>query len=308
MTVSICIVGFHNADEIARCVANLGLSTYTDFDVVVTENGGEASHADLVRAVPETLPGGQKVECLLAPGNLGYAGGVNHCILARPDSDAWWVVNPDTLPEPEALAALMERLGKGDVHAAGSLLYHPDGKVQAYGGRWRRWLGRSVSLGQGAHVSDPVDAAAIERRMNYILGASLLVDRTFVDHIGLMRDDYFLYCEEVEWCLRAVAQGFPLGFAPASRVLHGQGGTTGSAAPIRTRPKLPIYMDERNKIHVVRDTGAWRLIIAAPAALALLTLRYAPRRAWKQWGYALAGWWAGLRGLRGVPAWLLSKR
>jgi len=308
MTVTICIVGFRNAEEIAHCVANLGHSTYRNFDIVVCENGGEAAHADLLRVVPQSLPGGQKVDCLLAPGNLGYAGGVNFCILARPDSDAWWVVNPDTQPEPEALAALMERLARGDVHAAGSVLYHPGGHVQAYGGWWRPFLGRPESIGMGRHVDEPVDAAAIEAKMNYILGASLIVDRTFVEAIGLMRDDYFLYCEEVEWCLRAVARGFKLGFAPASRVQHGQGGTTGSAAPIRSRPKLPIYLDERNKIHVVRDTGAWRLIIAIPATLALLTLRYAPKRAWKQWGYALGGWWAGIRGLRGVPDWLLARR
>jgi N-acetylglucosaminyl-diphospho-decaprenol L-rhamnosyltransferase len=308
MTITICIVAFRNADEIAACLGALAKSTYTDFDVVVTENGGEAAYADLLRTVPQVLAGGQKVECLLAPGNLGYAGGVNHCILARPDSAGWWVVNPDTQPEPQALSALMERLSKGDVHAVGSMLYHPDGKVQAYGGWWRPALGRPISIGQGSKVSDPVDAAAIEARMNYILGASLLVDRVFVDQVGLMRDDYFLYCEEVEWCLRAVAQGFKLGFAPASRVQHGQGGTTGSADPIHKRPKLPIYMDERNKIHTVRDTGGWRLLTAAPATLALLTMRYAPRRAWKQWGYAAAGWWAGIRGIRGVPAWLTAKR
>jgi hypothetical protein len=60
-------------------------------------------------------------------------------------------------------------------------------------------------------------------------------------------------------------------------------------------------MDERNKLHVVRDISGWRLPIAALATLVLLTLRYAARGAWKQWGYALAGWWAGIRGERGMP-------
>jgi N-acetylglucosaminyl-diphospho-decaprenol L-rhamnosyltransferase len=304
MTVTICIVAFRNAEEIATCLQSLSRSTYTDFDVVVTENGGAAAFDKLAKLLPAQLPGGQKVECLLAPGNLGYAGGVNYCMLARPDSEAWWVVNPDTTPDSEALAALMQRLAKGDVHAAGSVLYHPDGKVQAFGGLWREALARPESMGMGSHVDAPVNAASIEERMNYILGASLIVDRHFVDRVGLMREDYFLYCEEVEWGLRAVAMGLKLGFAPDSRVCHGQGGTTGSADPIRRRPKLPIYLDERNKIHVVRDTKPWRLITAIPAAFLLLTLRYVPKRAWKQWGYAAAGWWAGVRGQRGIPAWL----
>jgi len=45
--------------------------------------------------------------------------------------------------------------------------------------------------------------------MNYILGASMLIDGTFLSRAGHMRDDYFLYCEEVEWCLRARAAWSP---------------------------------------------------------------------------------------------------
>lgn len=299
--VSVCIVGFHNAEEIAGCLTALAQSTYPDFEVVICENGGEHAFRKLKAALPETLPGGQKVECLLAPGNLGYAGGVNLAMRARPDAAAWWVVNPDTAPDAGALAALVERLRRGDCHMVGGVLHDASGRVQAYGGHWRYWLARAVSIGMGARVSDPVNPAAIEAQMNYVLGASMLVDRHFIESVGLMRDEYFLYCEEVEWGLRARKMGVKLGFAPDARVRHDQGSTTGSAGAIKGRNRLPIYMDERNKLHVVRDISAWRLPVAAVATLALLSLRYGARGAWKQWGYALSGWWAGIRGERGVP-------
>lgn len=302
--VSICIVGFHNHEEIAGCVAALAQSTYTDFDVVICENGGTASWEKLKAALPATLPGGQAVECINAGANLGYAGGVNTAMRARPDAGAWWVVNPDTLPEPDALSAMVERLSRGDCHMVGGILYNAAGRVQAYGGHWRYWLGRAVSIGMGAHVDDSVDAAAVEARMNYVLGASMLVDRIFVERVGLMKDEYFLYCEEVEWGLRGVKMGMKLGFAPKSRVRHDQGSTTGSAGAVQNRNRLPIYMDERNKLNVVRDVTPWRLPVAMVATLALLSLRFAARGAWKQWGYALSGWWAGVRGERGVPPFL----
>lgn len=304
MHVTICIVGFRNAPEIEQCLKALSRSTYRDFDVVINENGGDDAYTALVDAVPVQLDGGQAVSCLKADANLGYAGGVNACLRARPDSDAWWIVNPDTEPSPNALAELVSRLLQGKCHAVGSLLHYADGTVQAYGGYWRGWIGRSESIGRGKAVSDTPDAEATETRMNYILGASILIDRHFLETAGMMREDYFLYCEEVEWALRARARGLRLGFAPRSRVLHGQGGTTGSAGPIRTRKRLPIYLDERNKLHVVRDTRPATLPVAATTTLVLLTLRYVPRRAWRQWGYALSGWWAGIRGERGVPPWL----
>src|SRR3546814_20463480 len=80
------------------------------------------------------------------------------------------------------------------------------------------------------------------------------------------------------------------GFAPEARVLHNQGASTGSGQSVRTRPRLPIYLDERNKMLVTRDCFAGRLPIAAVAALGLLALRFLRRGAWKQFGYGLAGW------------------
>lgn len=302
--VVIAIVGFRNAEEIAACLAALATSSYRQFEVIVAENGGDAAYQKLTAALGSTLPGGQPVTCLNSGANLGYAGGVNLAMRARSDADAWWVLNPDTMPEAETLAALVTRLGQGDCDAAGGVLYHPDGKVQAYGGQWRGWLARPVSIGMGRRLTDPVDASAVEAQMNYLLGASMLIGRNFVDRVGLMREDYFLYCEEVEWCLRGIAAGLKLGFAPDARVCHGQGGTTGSAEAVDRRPRMPIYLDERNKLHVVRDTTPWLLPTAIPAAFLLAFLRFGRRRAWRQWGWAISGWFAGLTGRRGLPPWM----
>ncbi|WP_292960628.1 glycosyltransferase [Novosphingobium sp. UBA1939] len=304
MHVAIAIVAFRNADEIAGCLAGLATSTHCDFEVVICENGGADAYRALVDALPASLPGGQPVTVIQAPGNLGYAGGVNVCIRARPDADAWWVVNPDTVPDSGALAALVARLARGDCAAAGGVLHDPRGRIQAYGGRWRALMARAESIGSGASLTDRPDAAAIEARMNYLLGASMLIGRRFVDAVGLMREDYFLYAEEIEWCLRGVAAGLKLGFAPDARVCHDQGSTTGSNDAHRTRPRMPIYLDERNKLNVVRDTTPAKLPVAALASFVLAFLRYGRRGAWRQWGYAMAGWSAGLRNQRGFPPWM----
>src|SRR3546814_14426978 len=90
---------------------------------------------------------------------------------------AWWILNPDTLPDPDALAALSERLGKGDCQAVGGIQYYGDGRVQSDGGTWRPWFARAVSIGHGRKLSDPIDPDAIESSINYITGASMLVSR-----------------------------------------------------------------------------------------------------------------------------------
>lgn len=304
MHVAVIIVGFCNAPDIITCLAALERSTYPNFEVVICENGGADSFAALVQALPLRLASGQAVRAIEAPGNVGYAGGVNIGMRAAHNADAWWVLNPDTLADPEALEALVERLSLGDCHAVGGTQYGADGRVQSDGGGWRAWLARPVSIGHGRHLSDRIDPNAIEQRLGFISGASLLVGRGMVDRIGLMREDYFLYAEEVEYCVRARKAGLKLGFAPGARVLHHQGASTGSAQGVRQRPRLPIFLDERNKMLVVRDTAPLLLITAAPAAFAILTLRFLARGAFKQFGYAVAGWKDGLLNRRGVPGWL----
>ena len=88
MHVTVAIVGFNNSADIVRCLTALGRSTYRDFGVVICENGGPAAFAELISVLPSTLDGGQLVRAVLAPGNLGYAGGVNRCLVESPASDA----------------------------------------------------------------------------------------------------------------------------------------------------------------------------------------------------------------------------
>lgn len=308
MHVTACIVGFRNVGDVTNCVAALGRSAHRDLSVIICENGGPEAYAALTAALPATLPGGGAVRCIQASGNLGYAGGFNTCLAAATEADAWWLVNPDAEPEPDALPLMIERLARGDADAVGGTILLGDGRVQGYGGRFRPWLARAESIGHGEAYDPGIDARAVEARMNYILGASMLIGRRFIDLTGRMREDYFLYAEEVEWCMRGLAQGARLGFAPGAIVHHRQGSTTGSADSIARRPWLPIYLDERNKLNVVRDTEPAMLPVAALSAAVLIALRYARRGAWRQVRYALAGWWAGLNGRRGVPAALETPR
>ena len=302
--VCVSIVGFRNAADIVLCLKALERSTHTDFHVVVCENGGEQAFTDLRQATGGFLAGGQAVHVINAGANLGYAGGVNRAMAFSPDASAWWILNPDTQPEPEALAAALARLQGGDCAAVGSTVYLPDGTVQSHAGIWRSWFARAVSVGHGTPLAAPTDVTSIEREQSYLNGACMLVDRKFMSTVGPMREDYFLYCEEVEWFLRATTLGLRMGFAPASRVLHEGGATTGSYADIRHRPKTPIYLNERNRLLVTRDCYPGRLPVVALGALAVLLLKYGRRRAWLQVGYALSGWLAGLTNRRGPPAWL----
>jgi GT2 family glycosyltransferase len=304
--VAVVIVSYHSAEDVADCLQSLAASRHDDFEVVVCENGGAAAFEGLKALVGPSLPAGQAVRLVCAERNLGYAGGVNRAMAASPDADGWWVLNPDTRPEPDAMGALVARLSRGDCEAVGCVVMMTTGRVQSYGGCWQKRLARAVSLGYGARETAGVDSAQIERRQNYLNGACMLVGRAFAAAAGPMREDYFLYCEEVEWCLRGTKAGMRLGFADDAIVLHKQGTSTGAHADLRSRSKLSVYLNERNRVLLTRDCFPGLLPLAVLTVLATSILRFGKRRAWRQLGYAFEGWRAGIGNERGVPGWMAA--
>src|SRR5687768_3145073 len=94
--VAVSIVSFRSPDQIVDCLDALGRSRFEDYEVVICENGGDAAYATLKAMLSAAMPGGQTISVINAGANLGYAGGVNRCMQARPEARAWWVLNPDT--------------------------------------------------------------------------------------------------------------------------------------------------------------------------------------------------------------------
>jgi len=305
--VAVIIVSFHSLPDIVHCLSALEKSTWRQFRVVICENGGEDAYRKLQANLPPQLGSGQPVELLPAPGNLGYAGGINFAIDHTIPADAYWILNPDTQPEPPALDAMMARLARGDCSAVGHDLVGNDGRLGSRGGKWLKWSARAISLDKGKPRQPLGDSGKLENRFNYISGASLLIDRGFYRRVGKMREDYFLYCEEVEWCLRAIRDGEKLGYAPDAVVHHAQGTATGAGGGLRAQSKLAVYLMERNRILLTRDLYPALMPVAVPLSLLHIVIKYAKGRAWRQGSYAISGWLAGLGNKRNKPGWLETR-
>lgn len=170
-------------------------------------------------------------------GNLGFSGGNNVGIrfaLAQ-GAEYVWLLNNDTVVAPEALAALVARAGADtSVGIVGSTLrfYGEPDRLQALGGAsFVPWRCRASPLGIGSRYGDVSPAAQreIERKTAYVIGASMLVSRRFLETVGLLCEDYFLYYEELDWACRGQGK-FKLAYAPDSHVFHKVGAAAGNGS------------------------------------------------------------------------------
>jgi hypothetical protein len=327
--IVIAIVATDEAKNIVGALGSLNGSIYREFSVVICENGGHEAFERDVREMSK-VPGLAEAEAeaddrlgaaegrrfhlgadrrvvrlLRSRENRGYSGGVNFCISAAgSDWDFIWVLNPDTFPEPDAIGALVRRQAEGDYGIVGSkIVLVANGRVQLWGGlKYIPLLGRARSLGHGQPAEVTPDPQEVEKALDIVAGTAMFVSKGYIEAVGVMDEDFFVYHEDSEWSLRHGK--FRLGYAHESVVHHVAGATSGSGGPRPKRSRFSIYLSERNRVILAkkRYPSVWPLL----AAVALLqTLEPLLRfRSWRSFKIGLGGWWAGVSGETGMPGFM----
>ncbi|MDB4948255.1 MAG: glycosyl transferase family 2 [Gemmatimonadetes bacterium] len=217
--------------------------------------------------------------------NHGFAAGANvglRYALARLEHDRFWLLNNDTVVDADALDPLAREMERDPrVGMAGStLLYYSNpSTVQALGGgTFNPWLALPRHLGALRSVADAPAPAEVSRRIDFVTAASMLVSRAFLEEVGLLCEDYFLYFEEVDWVARAAGR-YRVAFAPDSRVYHKEGGTVGThAAQARKSWQADYYFARSRILFTLKHHPA--LLPTVGVAMLAAMLRRARRGHW----------------------------
>ena len=278
----IVIVNYRTAPLVVDCLRSLEAEVAAEPDcrVVVVDN---ASGDGSAQALQEAIDGegwGAWAEVLPLDQNLGFSGGNNAALrplLASPrPPDYVLLLNPDTWVRPGAVRALVEFMERRpEVGVAGSRLEHPDGEVHNSAFRFHTATSefeRGLRLGLVTRllrrwvVAPPARAEA--HPADWLSGASLMVRRAVFESVGLLDEGYFLYYEEVDFCLRARAAGWRCWYVPDSRVVHLVGQSSGVTGDRRVERRVPRYWFESRSRYFRKNHGR---LYALAADLAWLT-------------------------------------
>ena len=180
--------------------------------------------------------------------NGGFAAGNNiglDFIKKNLTYDYVFVLNNDTIIEPTTVSSCIEHFDSADnmgLCGCKVVYEHSRHLVQAYGGAsFNPWLGRAVNLGSMNDSSIVPDSQEVEAKLDYIMGAAMMISKPCLESIGNMEEKYFLYYEEADWATRAKKAGFGLGFAKDSVVYHKEGASIGSSFDKAKRSFLADY-------------------------------------------------------------------
>jgi len=232
MDLSIIIINYKSTQLVLDCLDSVYQQTHQhSFEIIIVDND---SKDDCKEKVLAKYPATRWIQMDY---NAGFAR-ANNAGFAIAQGDHILLLNADTIILDGAIdksIALLQQ--QKDASGCGVQLLHTDGTNQISGAHNIKgglnallplpYLGRLVRyLGYRFKATVPsIHEFADKTKVDWIVGAYILVKRSVLSKSGLFDEDFFMYMEEIEWCGRLQQQG-PLYLFSEPKVIHILGGTS----------------------------------------------------------------------------------
>ncbi len=208
MELSVIIVTYNTAGFLGPCLDSVLAEPPLEKEVFVVDNASRDGGPDLVER------GYPAVHLIRNSANRGFAAANNQALpLCRGRILSF--LNPDTEVRPGALAAGIAWL---DAHPAaglaGARMINPDGTPQ-----------ESVSLRYPGERHTRGEAAGLPGTIAAVLGAAMFAPADLIRQLGGFDEDFFLYGEDQDLCLRVRRAGREIGFVEDAVIFHAGGGS-----------------------------------------------------------------------------------
>ena len=290
---SVIIPNWNGARYLPICLDSLRRQTYPNFEVIVADNAStDESIALIERNYPEVILVG-------LPTNRGFAGAVNAGI-RHSRGQIVVLLNNDTEADPNWLAEIARVLAEHPTVGlvASKMLLFDRRNVFHTAGDFYRVDGIPGNRGVWQEDRGQFDQ---QEEVFSACGGTAAYRRAMLDEIGLLDEDFFYSCEDVDLAWRAQLAGHRCLYVPTAVVYHHLSATGGGVTA--------SFHDGRNFIYIIaKDYPTSLLKKYWPRVVrAQLRLAWEALRAWQ--GEAARACLRGqLAGLRGLPRMLRKRR
>lgn len=201
--VSVVIVTYNTADLIGACLQSVLASRQISREVFVVDNASADGGVNVVR---EHFP---EVRLIANEDNRGF-GAANNQALKECTGRYVVFLNPDTTVESDSLRHMLAFMETNpNVGLAGPRILNADGSLQ-----------ESVSSHYPGHRYGAADLGALPGDIACVLGACQIARLELLRELGGFDEDFFLYGEDQDICLRIRKRGFEIGYINEAVIMH----------------------------------------------------------------------------------------
>ncbi|HIX76615.1 MAG TPA: glycosyltransferase family 2 protein [Candidatus Fusicatenibacter merdavium] len=243
LRIAAAVVTYNRKELLAECVGALLEQTYP-VDILIIDNAS----TDGTRQELEELICQGKVQYINTGANLGGAGGFHVAVKEAVSRkyDYIWLMDDDTIPEKDALSALVQALKdtKGNFGFLSSKAVWKDGNVCRM--NEQKFLDSEVINGKKFTKC---------RQATFV---SLFLPSRVVLQIGLPIKEFFIWGDDVEYT-RRISEKYVCYYVPESVVLHKTANNEGSNIATDDVSRMDRYRYAyRNEVYIARKENLSR--------------------------------------------------
>lgn len=230
--VHVVVVSYNTRELLRRCLLSLRDELNLTGDVTVVDNASGDGSVEMLRADFSWV----QVEA--NAGNPGFAAAVNQVLLRHPQHHVL-LLNPDTEVHPGSLQRLVDVLERHPrAGIVGPSEARPDRADPALSAGHQPRLWRLVTHFSGISRFSR-DRQALEgfyllrgvndkhtREVGWVAGSCMLVRSEVVQRLGPLTERWFMYAEDLEYCLRATRAGYSIWHVPEATITHHLGASS----------------------------------------------------------------------------------
>lgn len=214
--VYIVLVNYNTYRETIECVNSLKKIQYRRYKIIIVENGSNNNSIEELKK--------EANDCIIIESkkNLGFAGANNLAIKYSVQQNADYVLllNNDTLVEKDFLNKMLKSIqNENNVGIVGSKIkYYADKSKIWFGGGeidWFKFIG--VNLEMRNYDNGQCD---VEKEIDFMTGCCMLIKKDVFIKCGLLSEEYFMYFEDVDFCVKVREEGYKIIYNPKAVIYH----------------------------------------------------------------------------------------
>ena len=246
----VVIPTYNRVDDLLDCLHSLIKTGINEDRVIVVDNH---SQDDTAQKLASKFP---EVNLIALEENFGAAKASNLGFEVALQKGAELVLrlDSDTVVDSEFCLRLLGKVGQYPdvgVFSPKIYFYEPSDEIWFAGANQHRWHFGATQ--DHRYEKDAYNNSQV-REIDYVWGAAMLIKREVLQKTGGFDTDFFIYYEEVDFCLRVKELGYKLLLIPDSYVWHKVGSAVNNARTAFhwNRSKILLFRKHaRNRFHLV---------------------------------------------------------
>jgi GT2 family glycosyltransferase len=257
MDVSIIIINYKTFQLTCQCIESvLHYTKGLRFEIVLVENGTAEFNKE------NTKHWGEQVKLICSDDNLGFAGG-NNLGIKHAVGEYILLLNSDTYLVEDSISQSVQYLSQHpEIGVISAKLIYPDGRHQSVAQRFpsikyslielfrlQKLMSRAKAgqllLGSFFAHDEIVEA-------DWVWGAFFLTRKLIIEQLPQQRlnEDYFMYWEDVQWCMDIKRLGYRIFYYPDTKLVHIHEGSKGDKNELMEKNKKLFFKNNYSSVEI----------------------------------------------------------